>query len=190
MAQPSATNKFSTEYGGVGIVSSAGAVLRFNSASNQMRFRYYNTQGGKDPGQQPITIYKLSEDENVASAKSFAASFLSSIQCDNGVTPPSVSAWDEMAAQAEGLSLASLSILQSADYQDGAIGLAVERYDYIIRKYGTAQYPDFLNRGIEGIYGSRTVDPFASAPGLFLTAFAITLIGAIVLCVAIRRKLG
>ena len=190
LAQPSATNKFSTEYGGVGIVSSAGAVLRFNSASNQMRFRYYNTQGGKDPGQQPITIYKLSEDENVASAKSFAASFLSSIQCDNGVTPPSVSAWEEMAAQAEGLSLASLSILQSADYQDGAIGLAVERYDYIIRKYGTAQYPDFLNRGIEGIYGSRTVDPFASAPGLFLTAFAITLIGAIVLCVALRRKLG
>ena len=187
-SQPSVLNLFSTAYDGLGIVSSVGAVLRFNSASNQMRFRYYNTKDGKEPGQQPITIYKLSEDENVTAAKAFASSFLNNIQCDNGVTPPSSKAWAELAEQAVSLSAASLSMLQNADYGDGDIGPAVERYDYIIRKYGTTAYPDFLSRGIRPIQSSKVIEPIASESFMIFGAIVLIFIGGITIYVLLRRK--
>lgn len=187
-SQPSVLNLFSTAYDGLGIVSSVGAVLRFNSASNQMRFRYYHTKDGEEPGQKPITIYKLSEDENVASAKAFASDFLSAIKCDNGVTPPSTSAWNDMTQKASALTSAALSMLQTAAYQDGEIGLAVERYDYIIGKYGTTDYPDFLSRGIGPIQPSQVIEPFASESFMIFGAIALFIVGGFALYFLIRRK--
>ncbi len=45
--------------GSVLITGIGGAVLRFNSASNQMRFRYYKSSSYT--GQKPIALYKLAE---------------------------------------------------------------------------------------------------------------------------------
>ncbi|MBE6941889.1 MAG: hypothetical protein E7455_06395, partial [Ruminococcaceae bacterium] len=46
--------------GSVNIIGSAGAYLRFNKTSGQMRFRYYKTSSYA--GQQPVALYKLVEE--------------------------------------------------------------------------------------------------------------------------------
>ena len=49
--------------GNVLLTGSAGAVLRYNSASNQLRFRYYKSTSYTD--QQPIALYKLTTVEEL-----------------------------------------------------------------------------------------------------------------------------
>ncbi len=52
-------NSLSISEGNADIVSSGGAYLRYNSASNQARFRYYKSS--TYTGQQAIQLYKLTE---------------------------------------------------------------------------------------------------------------------------------
>lgn len=166
------------------LFSDNGSALRYNSQYAWFRFYKPTTYSS----QKAITIYKLSEDENVTAAKAFASSFLDNIKCDNGVTPPSSKAWAELAEQAVTLSTASLSMLQNADYGDGDIGLAVERYDYIIRKYGTTAYPDFLDRGIRPLQSSKVIEPIASESFVIFGAIVLIFIGGITIYVLLRWK--
>ena len=93
-----------------------------------------------------------------------------------------------MAQEAAALSSAALSILQTASYQDGDIGLAVERYDFILRKYGTTDYPDFLSRGIRPIQSSKVIEPIASESFMIFGAIVLIFIGSITIYVLHRRK--
>ncbi len=166
------------------LFSDNGSALRYNSGDTWFRFYKPDTY----TKQKAISLYKLTEDENVSSAKAFASNFLNSIQCDNGVTPPSASAWKNMAQEAAALSSAALSILQTASYQDGDIGLAVERYDFILRKYGTTAYPDFLGRGIRPLQSSKVIEPIASESFMIFGSIVLIFIGSITIYVLLRRK--
>lgn len=79
-------------------------------------------------------------------------------------------------------------MLQTAAYQDGEIGLAVERYDYIIGKYGTTDYPDFLSRGIRPIQPSQVIEPLTSESFMIFGAIALFIVGGFALYFLIRRK--
>ena len=142
-ASASSLNYFSVDPDGLGIKGGGGARMRFNNDSNQLRFRYYkeNTYDG----QQGIQIYKLEEDDGLNEAISFALTFLTTVTCDGGYTPPSESAWAAMGEEYESISASAKAYLSSAT--DEKIILFLERYDYIISKYGTDAYPDFLGRG-------------------------------------------
>lgn len=142
-ASASSLNYFSVDPDGLGIKGSGNARLRFNNASNETRFRYYKE--GTYTRQEAIQIYKLEEDDGLNEAISFASSFLANIICDGGHTPPSESAWAVMGEKYESISASAKAHLSSA--ADEAIILFLERYDYIISKYGTDAYPDFLGRG-------------------------------------------
>ncbi len=166
------------------LFSDNGSALRYNSGDTWFRFYKPSTY----TNQKAIALYKLTEDENVALAKAFASDFLSAIQCDNGVTPPSTSAWNDMAQKASGLTPAVFSMLQTAAYQDGEIGLSVERYDYIIGKYGTTDYPDFLSRGIRLIQSSQVIEPFASESFMIFGTIALFIVGGFAIYFLILRK--
>lgn len=142
-ASASSLNYFSADPDGLGIKGGGGARMRFNNASNQLRFRYYKES--TYDAQQAIQIYKLEDDDGLNEAISFASSFLTTVTCDGGYTPPSESAWAAMGEEYESISASAKAHLSSAT--DETIILFLERYDYIISKYGTDAYPDFLGRG-------------------------------------------
>lgn len=142
-ASASSLNYFSADPDGLGIKGGGGARMRFNNASNQLRFRYYKES--TYDAQQAIQIYKLEEDDGLNEAISFASTFLTTVNCDGGYTPPSKSAWAAMGKEYESTSVSAKAHLSSAT--DETIILFLERYDYIISKYGTDAYPDFLGRG-------------------------------------------
>lgn len=88
--------------------------------------------------------------EAKAEATDYANEFLTTLTCDNGVTAPSTMSRNALAADFESLSDDAKAILASATAkEDGdAIEKAVARYDYVIAKYGTASYSNFMGRTI------------------------------------------
>lgn len=138
----STLNYFTLDADVLGIKGSGNARLRFNKTANQLRFRYYKES--TYDAQQAIQIYKL-EGDGLNEAISFASAFLTTVTCDGGYTPPSESAWAAMGEKYESISASAKAYLSSAT--DETIILFLERYDYIISKYGTDAYPDFLGRG-------------------------------------------
>lgn len=168
-ASSSTLNHFTLDEDGLGIKGSGNARLRFNKASDEHRFRYYKKE--TYTGQQGIQIYKLEEDDGLNEAISFASAFLTTVTCDGGFTPPSESAWAAMGEKYESISASAKAYLSSAT--DEKIILFLERYDYIISKYGTDAYPDFLGRGSNragriGGGGADAIVPIAAVSLSFL----------------------
>lgn len=123
--------------------NNTNATLKFNDISGQNRFRFY------EKGQQPIQLYKASETQEQTPAESYCQLFLTTITCDNGVTPPSIDGWNQMKNEFNNLTTQQQNELKTAlPSTDNLIGLAMERYDYIINKYGVDTYENFINRAI------------------------------------------
>ncbi len=85
-------------------------------------------------------------------AEEYAAKFLGELICDaTGETAPSVDTWDEL-----GLAYLDLDADVQKIFAEGTAnetGTIVEqclaRYDYVLRKYGSVTYDDFMERGVE-----------------------------------------
>ena len=167
----STLNHFTLDKDGLGIKGSGNARLRFNNASDELRFRYYKES--TYDAQQAIQIYKLEEDDGLNEAISFASAFLTTVTCDGGYTPPSETAWAAMGEKYESISASAKAYLSSAS--DEAIILFLERYDYIISKYGTDAYPDFLGRGGNraGRIGGGGADAIVSIAAVSLSFLAL-----------------
>lgn len=167
----STLNYFTLDADVLGIKGSGNARLRFNKTANQLRFRYYKES--TYDAQQAIQIYKLEEDDGLNEAISFASTFLTTVTCDGGYTPPSESAWAAMGEKYESISASAKAHLFSA--ADEKIILFLERYDYIISKYGTDAYPDFLGRGGNraGRIGGGGADAIVSIAAVSLSFLAL-----------------
>lgn len=168
-ASSATLNHFSLDQDGLGIKGSGNARLRFNDDSDELRFRYYKE--ATYSAQQAIQIYKLEENDGLNEAISFASLFLATVTCDGGHTPPSESAWAAMGDKYEILSSSAKTHLSSS--ADERIIPFLERYDYIISKYGTDAYPDFLGRGGNGAGridggGADAIAPIAAVSLSFL----------------------
>lgn len=137
--------------GEANILSSGGAYLRYNSASNQLRFRYYRS--GTYTNQKAIQLYKLNALET---AKAWATTFMDSVTCDGGVTKPNVATWNSCGTTYNNLEDGAKAYFVNATYTlsgstvtalngtDQTIAEAVARYDYIVGKYGTSAYQNFM----------------------------------------------
>lgn len=98
------------------------------------------------------TFYYEQESAGVAA---WCASFLSTVTCDaTGATPPSTSAWSTMKTSFNDLSSDDKLALKTVSNE------ATARYDYIIAKYGTTNYENFIG---------RTITPLGSSKVLFNT---------------------
>lgn len=138
-------NTISFNTGDVTIVGTNGRGLKLNTNS-PYRFRYYT--GGT------VKLYKLVESDK---ANAFAQTFLNALVCDaTGVNAPSFAikegttywSWDLLASEYNTLSASEKEQfrLGVASESGNDISKALARYDYIVGKYGTALFADFMNR--------------------------------------------
>lgn len=93
------TNTISITDGNADIVASGGAYLRYNSTSDQLRFRYYKSSSYT--GQQAIALYKLTSTPASAPARKVAMKKVAAMRAEKSemVTRPVVKAPAALAAQ-------------------------------------------------------------------------------------------
>ena len=166
------------------ITGSNGNKLELNTSGN--RFRYYAKETS-------VKLYKLVQSNYV---DEYAITFLKAIKCDaTGNTPPSFNikegttywTWDLLAIE--------YNLLSTTDKEEFRLGAssssgtnlqkALFIYDYIILKYGTDSYNDFMNRGIASNYlnEARVLSNSQDEAILVITlvsCISITLIGGYV----------
>lgn len=137
------------------LVASGGNNMEYNAAGY---FRYYKEASS----QKDITLYELIAPEITpeSEAKTFATTFLNTPLCDGGVTAPLGDSWNNLANDFELLSEDAKQIFKSGNTSDIDILNAIERYDYILRKYGedsnNGGYINFMNRNV--VSNSPNVD--------------------------------
>ena len=103
-----------------------------------------------------VQIYSLSEEEYASSLSSselsnFVNSFHTTLACDpTGRQAPKVENWNSLASQFSSLSLANKQTIASttANEYGSDIERCVYLYDYVIAKYGEANYKNFIGREI------------------------------------------
>lgn len=143
-SSPAPSNSISYVGNSTDIVSSS-AHLRFNSGWHG--FRYYKSASYQN--QSAIQLYKLVEQSY--SADDFANNFLNDLVCDpSGNSAPSKDVWNNLSSLFMTLSAEDKQLFKTAASSGSDdIALCVERYDYIIQKYGASEYPDFMSRGVD-----------------------------------------
>ncbi len=118
------------------------AVVSMSNNSNQIGWEY-------------VSITWAPEASSDANA--FAEAFLEEPLCDGGVTAPDVENWDNLAAlYEETLTEEDKAFFASAvpDEEGTLVEQCVARYDYIVGKYGSDVYQDFMGRSPEPLnYG-------------------------------------
>lgn len=122
--------------------------MRYNSSSVNGIFACYASNSSTGVG---ISFYK-----KVTEIGRYTDAFLSAGLCDNGVTAPDTAKWNTLSTSYSDLSAACKLELQTATAnEDGTCAeRTVARYDYILGKYGTTSYSNFMG---------RTVTPAGSA---------------------------
>ena len=131
---------------GVDIVNEGGARLRFNSAKDQMRFRFYKSASYKD--QQPVQLYRLDYTADVAvSAKAFADKFVAAPICgtdDN--TPANAGEFEKFVTKYSELSRDVRAYLANRDGEsDASLKAFYDKYDAIMDKRASnTEFYDFL----------------------------------------------
>lgn len=142
-------------------IESNSTYLRFNLDWNG--FRYYKSATYQN--QQAIQLYKFIEEvvepdpnpdpdpdeppiEEQYLASDFAYDFLNNLHCDaTGNTPPSIDEWNALKDLYNTLSEdEKTKLVNASSGGSDDISLAMERYDYIIGKYGTSTYENFIGR--------------------------------------------
>ena len=100
-----------------------------------------------------ITTSYFAEFELVNSntAYTFASSFLTRLTCNNGVTAPSKSIWSSLSSEYSSLETGWKNMVKNASSNETGTDIekAVARYDYIVMKYGTSNYSNFIGRNVQ-----------------------------------------
>lgn len=103
--------------------------------------------------------------------RTWAQSFLTDFVCDaSGATAPSTSSWSTLASSYAALTTDEKNAIAASSHLaselksnvGSAIDRAVERYDYVLAKYGTGNYANFMNRDVVVL------------PGAFINSFSET----------------
>ncbi len=165
--------------GNANIVSSGGAYLRYNSGSDQNRFRYYKSSSYTD--QQPVQLY--------LKTTSWGASFLSSISCNNGVTAPSTTNWATTKTNYLSMTTNEQNKVKSATANENGTDLqkAIARYTYIVNKYtNRTNYPDYLNKASQ----SNMMTPIQnnSVTTILVAISALSILSGMTLVIWLNKK--
>lgn len=98
-----------------------------------------------------IEVHTISDDE-VAEAENWAQGFLDSGLCDGGITAPDTSLWSSLAETYSSMSLEAqyyVSGFEGNEAGESVIEQMIARYEYIVAKYGSSVYDDFMERSPE-----------------------------------------
>lgn len=101
-----------------------------------------------------IELFKYTQGGSVYSLDNFVEEFLTHITCDStGATSPTFASgysWSVLKTKYNSLTIAEQNELKTyvADANGNDEAKCVARYDYIVGKYGTTKYENFMNRTI------------------------------------------
>lgn len=151
------------------ITGASGFNLRFNSSNaGAERFGFYNS------GTVNVSLYKLVESN---AASDYADLFLETVVCD-GQGNITSNDWDALATSFSDLSGADKAqfIEGTASETGSNIQQCLARYDYIVGKYGSTTYADFMSRN--PTFAARQVQIYSSADNN--TAITVVIIVSLV----------
>lgn len=126
-------------------------------------------------------------DNSTDGATTFAQTFLSAITCDStGATAPtftSGNSWSSLSTAYSALSTSDKNTLKNATANENGTNIekAMARYDYIVGKYGTSTYENFIGRTVTPISGANTMKVFNgnSTNNILLILGSISLLGGL-----------
>lgn len=116
----------------------------------------------------------------------FAKAMLSGLDCDaSGMTPPSGEEWGAAKEAFETLSAEEQAKYQNAlaDPDGDTYQIAAAKYDYILSKYGTGKYENFLGRAVSGSSAMGTYDSFS-----WIVVAGLTLVGVATACFLTAKR--
>ena len=119
----------------------------------------------------------------------FAKAMLSDLTCDeSGSTPPSVEEWNAAKDTFE-----TLSVEEQGKYKDAQADAngdtyqrVVAKYDYILSKYGSGEYENFLSRDISRLVGASS--SYVGSDVVTLAALCLVVIALSAALLTLRRR--
>ena len=135
--------------------------------------------------------YEDDSSDASSAAVEFANLFLGKSLCDDGVTAPSVETWNTLAASFNDISAASKETFKTAvaNVSGTEVEQCVARYDYIVGKYGTEKYNDFMGRNPAPIASALSIRNSDDVMDIaVISALAVAGIAAAGAFVFLRRK--
>lgn len=160
------------------IVASGGAAkdtIRFNSGNNPPIFSCYST------GQDNVTVYVFKTYR--IEATEYATSFNSANVCGTDDNTPAIkSVWTAQQTRWGTLTTGAQNLLTNgtANQNGDAIGQCLARYDRVISKRGTTDFPNFMSRNGSG---SNIIRPMASISDNNAAIFALVAISMVTMTV-------
>ena len=122
----------------------------------------------------------------------FVSTFFEGVTCDDGVTEPDADSWGIAALYYADLSDAHKAEIQEVAPDSGdtsTIAGVLARYDYIVGKYGTDKYNDFMGRNPAPIASALSIHSSDEAMDIaIISALAVAGIAAAGAFVFLRRK--
>ena len=173
------TNTISFDESGNANIVSSGAYLRYNSNTDQSRFRYFKSSSYTN--QKAVQLYLRTA--------SWGASFLSSITCNNGVTAPNTSNWATTRTNYLSMTTSEQNKVKSATANENGTDLqkAIARYTYIVNKYtNRTNYPDYLNKASQ----SNMMTPIQnnSVTTILVAISALSILSGMTLVIWLNKK--
>lgn len=147
------SSKYSTTYSygsSLSSLTSGGSIAESGTATitpvNASTFYIVNT-GTTSSNRLEINSITVNYYSPLKAAQDWSDSFMSGVKCDEaGVTPPSVSEWNLCSETYDKLDSTAKSYFTATSITDTKVLSAVNKYDYIIGKYGSSTYSNFMSR--------------------------------------------
>ena len=173
------TNTISFDGSGNANIVSSGAYLRYNSSTDQSRFRYFKSSSYTN--QKAVQLYLRTA--------SWGSSFLSSITCNNGVTAPSTTNWATTKTNYLSMTTSEQNKVKAATGNENGTDLqkAIARYTYIVNKYtNRINYPDYLNKASQ----SNMMTPIQnnSVTTILVAISALSILSGMTLVIWLNKK--
>ena len=150
--------------------------------SNSVEFTVSGSTGQRRVVSITVTYYD---------AFAFAKDFLNNTVCDDsGVNPPIVD-WTDLSNKAAVLFDSEKTYLKTAEANElgNKVEQAVARYDYVVGKYGTDSYNDFLLRDPDPIsHSAFTISENNESSVLIILLIATSSLSTLVLLIIKKRK--
>lgn len=173
------------------IVGSGNAVLRYNYANNQLRFRFYKT--ASYAAQQAIEFYmEVADDAEALALDILNLTYVSCSSYEDGVSAYTsetfAEAWEALTLKFNALGDEKSALVSGkADENGSMVEEALARYDFLTGKYGLANF--ITGRASGGRYVSLgTTEIENDGVIAIVTIVAITSISAIVVLLVIKKR--
>ena len=129
---------------GFTVFGAGGAEFQYLNSGANSKYRFYASS------QTPVCLYRMNVDDTINSEVStYSTTFLSTMTCSgSGSVTAEAGSWDSMTTAYNALSMDAQRelALTTGDRTGTGVAGAIGRYDEIITKHGTSDYPDFMFR--------------------------------------------